>query len=155
MAVALALQDTLGNLFAGVQIVLSRQVRPFDFVRISTGDEGRVIDVRARNTTIETGDGSPNSSGSSPAGNSGTVTIVSGPGGNASAGSAAGVSGNVLLKTGTGGGNASSNSTGGKAGDIDVLSLWAGQGAPLARRETTADLVQRLASETAAAQARR
>jgi len=44
---------------------------------------------------------------------------------------------------------------GGKAGDIDVLSLWAGQGAPLARRETTADLVQRLASETAAAQARR
>jgi small-conductance mechanosensitive channel len=58
LAVALALQDTLGNLFAGVQIVLSRQVRPFDFVRISTGDEGRVIDVRARNTTIETGDGS-------------------------------------------------------------------------------------------------
>ncbi len=58
LAVALALQDTLGNLFAGVQIVLSRQVRPFDIVRISTGDEGRVIDVRARNTTIETGDGS-------------------------------------------------------------------------------------------------
>src|SRR5688572_22231607 len=58
LAVALALQDTLGNLFAGVQIVLSRQVRPYDFVRISTGDEGRVIDVRARNTTIETGDGS-------------------------------------------------------------------------------------------------
>jgi small-conductance mechanosensitive channel len=58
LAVALALQDTLGNLFAGVHIILSRQVRPFDHVRLSTGDEGRVIDVRARNTTIETGDGS-------------------------------------------------------------------------------------------------
>ena len=44
---------------------------------------------------------------------------------------------------------------GGKAGNIHVLSLWAGQGAPLARRETTSDLVQRLARETAAAQARR
>jgi small-conductance mechanosensitive channel len=58
LAVALALQDTLGNLFAGVHIILSRQVRPFDHVRLSTGDEGKVIDVRARNTTIETGDGS-------------------------------------------------------------------------------------------------
>ena len=44
---------------------------------------------------------------------------------------------------------------GGKSGNINVLSLWAGQGAPLARRETTADLVRRLARETAAAQARR
>jgi nitronate monooxygenase len=44
---------------------------------------------------------------------------------------------------------------GGKAGNTDMLSLWAGQGAPLARRETTADLVARLARETAAAQARR
>lgn len=44
---------------------------------------------------------------------------------------------------------------GGKSGNINVLSLWAGQGAPLARRESTADLVRRLARETAAAQARR
>jgi len=58
LAVALALQDTLGNLFAGVHIILSRQLRPHDFVRLSSGEEGRVIDVRARNTTIETGDGS-------------------------------------------------------------------------------------------------
>ena len=42
---------------------------------------------------------------------------------------------------------------GGRAGDIDVLSLWAGQGAPMARR--AAELVRRLAIETAAAQARR
>ncbi|CAB3894116.1 MULTISPECIES: NAD(P)H-dependent flavin oxidoreductase [Achromobacter] len=44
---------------------------------------------------------------------------------------------------------------GGKSGNINVLSLWAGQGAPLARRESTADLIQRLARETAAARARR
>jgi len=44
---------------------------------------------------------------------------------------------------------------GGKSGNINVLSLWAGQGAPLARRESTAELIQRLARETAAAQMRR
>jgi len=54
LAVALALQDTLGNLFAGVHIILSRQVRPHDYVMLSTGEEGWVTDVRARNTTIET-----------------------------------------------------------------------------------------------------
>jgi small-conductance mechanosensitive channel len=54
LAVALAMQDTLGNLFAGVQIILSRQVRQNDFVRLSTGEEGRVTDVKARNTTIQT-----------------------------------------------------------------------------------------------------
>jgi small-conductance mechanosensitive channel len=54
LAVALAMQDTLGNLFAGVQIILSRQVRPHDYVRLASGEEGWVTDVRARNTTIET-----------------------------------------------------------------------------------------------------
>ena len=54
LAVALALQDTLGNLFAGVQIILSRQVRPSDYVTLSTGETGWVTDVKARNTTIQT-----------------------------------------------------------------------------------------------------
>jgi small-conductance mechanosensitive channel len=54
IAVALALQDTLGNLFAGVQIILSRQVRQRDYIRLSTGEEGWVTDVKARNTTIQT-----------------------------------------------------------------------------------------------------
>ena len=40
---------------------------------------------------------------------------------------------------------------GGKAGNVAVLSLWAGQGAPLARRESTAALVARLVRETATA----
>lgn len=54
LAVALALQDTLGNLFAGVQIILTRMVSPKDYVRLSSGEEGWVSDVRARHTTIET-----------------------------------------------------------------------------------------------------
>ena len=54
LAVALALQDTLGNLFAGVQIILSRQVRPRDYVQLSSGEEGWVTDVKGRNTTIQT-----------------------------------------------------------------------------------------------------
>ncbi len=54
LAVALALQDTLGNLFAGMQIIMSRQVRPGDYVVLSTGEEGAVTDIQARNTTIRT-----------------------------------------------------------------------------------------------------
>lgn len=54
LAVALALQDTLGNLFAGVQIILSRQVRPRDYIQLSSGEEGWVTDVMGRNTTIQT-----------------------------------------------------------------------------------------------------
>lgn len=52
LAVGLALQDTLANLFAGVHILASRQVRPGDFVRLSTGEEGYVADISWRNTTV-------------------------------------------------------------------------------------------------------
>lgn len=54
LAVALALQDTLGNLFAGVQIILSSHVRRGDYVSLSSGEEGYVTDVRGRSTTIQT-----------------------------------------------------------------------------------------------------
>ena len=54
IAVALALQETLGNLFAGIQIILSKQVRQGDYVRLSSGEEGWVTDVRGRSTTIQT-----------------------------------------------------------------------------------------------------
>lgn len=52
LAFGLALQDTLANLFAGIHILLSRQVRPGDFVRLSSGEEGFVQDVTWRYTTI-------------------------------------------------------------------------------------------------------
>ena len=52
LAVGLALQDTLANLFAGFHILVSRQVRPGDFVRLASGEEGYVEDVTWRYTTI-------------------------------------------------------------------------------------------------------
>jgi len=54
IAIALALQDTLGNLFAGVQIILSKQVRQGNYIRLTSGEEGWVTDVKGRNTTIQT-----------------------------------------------------------------------------------------------------
>jgi len=52
LAVGLALQDTLANLFAGLHILVSRQVRPGDFVRLGSGEEGYVKDITWRYTTI-------------------------------------------------------------------------------------------------------
>ena len=52
IAVALALQGTLANLFSGIQIIASRQLKPGDFVKLDTGDEGYVTDITWRNTTI-------------------------------------------------------------------------------------------------------
>ncbi|MEW6095833.1 MAG: mechanosensitive ion channel family protein [bacterium] len=52
LAVALALQDTLSNLFSGLHIILSRQVRPGDYVRLESGEEGYIVDITWRNTTI-------------------------------------------------------------------------------------------------------
>lgn len=52
LAVALALEETLSNLIAGVQIVASQLVRPGDYVKLDAGYEGYVTDVKARNTTI-------------------------------------------------------------------------------------------------------
>lgn len=52
LAVALALQPTLSNLFSGLQIILSRQVGPGDYVKLESGEEGYVADITWRNTTI-------------------------------------------------------------------------------------------------------
>jgi small-conductance mechanosensitive channel len=52
LAVALALQDTLSNLFAGLNILMTRKIRPGDYIRLETGEEGEVCDITWRNTTI-------------------------------------------------------------------------------------------------------
>jgi small-conductance mechanosensitive channel len=52
LAVALALQPTLSNLFSGLQIIAARQVRPGDYVKLDSGDEGYVSDITWRNTAI-------------------------------------------------------------------------------------------------------
>ncbi len=52
LAVALALQDTLSNLFAGFYITVARQVRLGDYIRLDTGQEGSVTDITWRSTSI-------------------------------------------------------------------------------------------------------
>jgi small-conductance mechanosensitive channel len=52
LAVALALQDTLANLFAGFYVSLSGQIRIGDYVRLDTGHEGTVADIGWRAVTI-------------------------------------------------------------------------------------------------------
>ena len=47
LAVALALQDTLSNLFAGVTIILTGQIRPTDYIRLEEGPQGFVTDVKS------------------------------------------------------------------------------------------------------------
>lgn len=54
LAVALALQDTLSNLFSGIQILISRQVKPGNLIKLENGDEGTVTDISWRNTLITT-----------------------------------------------------------------------------------------------------
>jgi len=52
LAVALALQDTLSNLFAGVHLLADRPIRIGDFVRLDGGIEGFVDDIGWRSTRI-------------------------------------------------------------------------------------------------------
>ncbi len=52
LAVALALQDTLSNLFAGLQMLASKKLKPGDYVQVGNSEEGFVEDISWRNTTI-------------------------------------------------------------------------------------------------------
>jgi small-conductance mechanosensitive channel len=52
LAVALALQEPLSNLFAGIQVLASKKVLPGDYIRLDSGEDGYVVDVTWRNTTI-------------------------------------------------------------------------------------------------------
>ena len=52
LAVALALQDTLSNLFSGFYLTVERQIRVGDYVKLETGQEGYVDDIGWRVTKI-------------------------------------------------------------------------------------------------------
>jgi len=55
LAVALALQDTLANLFAGVHILVERPIAVGDYIRLSADEEGTVSDIGWRTTRLLTG----------------------------------------------------------------------------------------------------
>jgi small-conductance mechanosensitive channel len=52
LALALALQDTLSNLFSGLQLIGSRQISPGEFIALESGEEGYVEDMTWRFTTL-------------------------------------------------------------------------------------------------------
>lgn len=52
LAVALALQETLSNLFSGFFVTMARNVRPGDFIRLESGEEGYVQDIGWRASVI-------------------------------------------------------------------------------------------------------
>ncbi len=52
LAVGLALQGTLSNLFAGVQIISTQPIRMGDFIRLQSGEEGYVCEIGWRATRI-------------------------------------------------------------------------------------------------------
>ncbi len=56
LAVALALQDTLTNFFAGVYMLADKPIKPGDYIKMedATGVEGNVEDVGWRSTRIRT-----------------------------------------------------------------------------------------------------
>ncbi len=54
LAVALALQDTLSNFFAGVHILVDRPFKEEDFVRLDSGVEGTIKQIGWRTTRLVT-----------------------------------------------------------------------------------------------------
>jgi small-conductance mechanosensitive channel len=55
LAVALALQDSLANFFAGIHILIEEPVALGAFIRLSTGEEGVVTDIGWRTTRLRNG----------------------------------------------------------------------------------------------------
>ena len=54
VAVALALQETLSNLFAGLYLLADRPVSPGNYIKLDSGQEGYVIRIGWRSTTMRT-----------------------------------------------------------------------------------------------------
>jgi small-conductance mechanosensitive channel len=54
LAVALALQEPLSNLFAGLFVTLAGQVRIGDYIKLESGSEGFIRDFNWRSTRLQT-----------------------------------------------------------------------------------------------------
>ncbi len=53
LVAVVASRDTLLNIFSGLQLVAGDQVKPGDFVKLESGDEGYVTEIAWRNTRIK------------------------------------------------------------------------------------------------------
>ena len=52
LAIALALQDTLANLFAGFYLTVAKQIRIGNYIRLSSGEEGYLLDIDWRASSL-------------------------------------------------------------------------------------------------------
>lgn len=52
LAVALALQDTLGNLFSGISVIADKRLKSGNFIKLDSGQEGLIEDISWRCTVI-------------------------------------------------------------------------------------------------------
>ncbi|MBD2392697.1 mechanosensitive ion channel family protein [Cyanobacterium aponinum FACHB-4101] len=53
LSIGLAFQNTLSNLISGVNIIVSRKIRPGDYIQLKDGEEGYVQDVELKYTLIK------------------------------------------------------------------------------------------------------
>jgi small-conductance mechanosensitive channel len=53
LAVGLALKETLENLFSGFYLIISKQIRSGDYIKLDPTHEGYITDINWRNTTIK------------------------------------------------------------------------------------------------------
>ena len=52
MAIAFGLQETIANLFSGLHLLISKQVRIGDYIKLASGEEGKISDISWRFTTV-------------------------------------------------------------------------------------------------------
>ena len=52
LAVALALQETLANIFSGIYVTIAKHIRIGDFIKLESGEEGYVTDIGWRATKV-------------------------------------------------------------------------------------------------------
>lgn len=52
MAIAFGVQETVANVFSGLHLIITGQVKINDFIKLASGAEGRVTDINLRYTTI-------------------------------------------------------------------------------------------------------
>jgi len=56
IAIAFALQNTLGNIFGGVALIMDKAVKNGDIIKLDSGESGRIYQVGIRSTKIRTWD---------------------------------------------------------------------------------------------------
>ena len=57
IAVAFALQTTLGNIFGGISLIIDRSITVDDFIKLDDGTQGLVADIGFRSTKLKSPDG--------------------------------------------------------------------------------------------------